>query len=138
MGEVSVKGSIAASPDKVWAILRDFGNLEWGGISGTKLEGEGVGAIRIFKTSQGDLVVRERLEALDDLGHSLTYSIMEPAGIPWTGHLARIQLAPEEGGTRITWSGRFEPKTLTEDQVAAIVRGIFENGIRNLKRACES
>jgi hypothetical protein len=137
MGEVKVTGAIAASPDKVWGVVRDFGNLEWGGISGTTLEGEGVGAVRTF-TARGTLVVRERLEALDELGRALTYSILEPSGIPWTGHLARIEITSQDGGTAVTWSGRFEPTTLSEDQVAGIVRGIFENGIANLKRACES
>jgi hypothetical protein len=111
MPHVKVTGTISASVDKIWSIVRDFGNLEWGGITGTTLEGVGVGAVRTF-SAQG-VTIRERVEAVDDLGH------------------------PEPGATRIEWSGHFEPRGLSEDQVAAIVRGIFENGIRNLKRTAE-
>jgi hypothetical protein len=135
MPEVMVTGTISASVDKVWSIVRDFGNLEWGGISGTTLEGDGVGAIRAF-AAQG-VTIRERLETLDELGHTLTYSILEPSAIPWTGHLAKIALVPQPGVTRVEWSGRFEPRGLSDEQVGAIVRAIFENGIRNLKRVAE-
>jgi hypothetical protein len=135
MPHVKVTGTISASVDKIWSIVRDFGNLEWGGITGTTLEGVGVGAVRTF-SAQG-VTIRERVEAVDDLGHTLTYSILEPSPIPWTGHLATIALHPEPVATRIEWSGHFEPRGLSEDQVAAIVRGIFENGIRNLKRTAE-
>lgn len=135
MGEAKATGTISAPVDKVWAIVRDVGNLAWGGIPGTVLEGEGVGAIRTF-TAQG-VTIRERLETLDDLGHTLSYTILEPSPVPWTGHLARIALLQEPSGTHVEWSGRFEPKGLTEEQVSGIVRRIFENGVRNLKRAAE-
>jgi hypothetical protein len=135
MGEASATGTISAPLDKVWAIVRDFGNLEWGGIPGTTLAGTGVGAVRTF--SARGLTIRERLESFDDLGHTLSYSIVEPSPLPWTGHLARIALRAEPGGTRVEWSGRFVATTLSDQQVSAIVRGIFENGVRNLKRAAE-
>ena len=137
MAEARATGTISAPVDKVWAIVRDFGNLAWGGISVLTLEGSGVGAVRTF--SAVGVTIRERLETLDELGHSLSYSIVEPSSIPWTGHLARIALSPQlDGGTHVEWSGRFEPRGLSEEQVGAIVRGIFENGVRQLKRAAES
>src|SRR5262245_48773798 len=77
MGHAKATGTISAPVDKVWAIVRDFGNLAWGGIPGVTLEGEGIGAVRTF-TSRG-VTIRERLEALDDLGHTLSYSILEPS-----------------------------------------------------------
>jgi N-acetylglutamate synthase-like GNAT family acetyltransferase len=135
MGEVTVTGTVAAPVDKVWAIVRDFGNLAWGGIAGTTLEGRGVGAVRTF-ASQG-LTIRERLETLDELAHTLTYSILEPSPVPWTSHLARIALVPERAGTRVEWGARFKPSGLSDAQVSAILQNIFENGVRNLKRAVE-
>lgn len=135
MGEARASVTIAASVDKVWAIVRDFGNLEWGGIRGVTLEGNGVGAVRTF-SAQG-LTLRERLETIDDLGHTLSYSILEPSPLPWVGHLAQIALFPAPGGTRVEWSGRFQATGLSDEGVTAIVKGIFENGVRQLKRAAE-
>lgn len=136
MGQAKATGTISAPLDEVWAIVRDFGNLAWGGIPGVTLQGDGIGAVRTF-TSRGQ-TIHERLETLDDLGHTLSYSIVEPSSIPWTGHLAKIALSPAPDGTAVEWSGRFEPRGLTEEQVTSIVRAIFENGVQQLKRAAEA
>jgi len=135
MTEVSVDDIIPAPIDSVWALLRNFGDLSWGGIEGTKLTGEGVGAVRTF-TARGGIEISERLESFDEGGHRLAYSILETAAVPWTDYLARIELTSKSANeTHITWSGRLEPRGVTEEQASSIVRSIFENGIRSLTRA---
>jgi hypothetical protein len=48
MTEQRVEGIIPAPVEKVWALLREFGDLRRGNIHGTVLEGEGVGCVRVF------------------------------------------------------------------------------------------
>jgi hypothetical protein len=133
MTEQRVEGVIAAPVEKVWAILREFGDLRWGNIQGTVLEGEGVGCVRVF-TATGGLVVRERLESLDDAAHSLSYTLLDSPELPWTDYLAHIRLTEVDGHTHLDWHARFEPRNVAPEQAQGIVRAIFENGIHNLKR----
>ena len=134
MTRVSVEGEITAPVEKVWEVLRAFGDLRWARIEAT-LEGEGVGSIRTFKTTAGDLVVQERLESLDEVARELSYTLLDAGSLPWTDYLASIALRDRDGHTHLTWQARFEPRGVTEEQAQAIVRNIFENGIRNLQRA---
>ena len=135
MAEVVVNGTVSAPLEKVWAIVRDFGDLSWARIHDTKLEGEGVGAVRTFTSTGGDLVVQERLEHLDEAAHHLSYSLIDAGVIPWTSYLAHIRLSSVDGHTHVEWWGTFEPRNVTEEQASGIVRSIYENGIRSLQRA---
>ncbi len=47
MVEVSVEGELEFSAKEVWAVIADFGNVDWiPGVEKVDLEGEGVGMIR--------------------------------------------------------------------------------------------
>lgn len=131
--EVKVEGAISAPVEKVWALLRDFGDLSWGGIVVSRVEGEGVGTVRTF-TATGGIEIQERLEILDDAAHSLKYTLLDSESLPWSAYEAEIRLSDEAGQTKLEWSAELEPK-LPEESVQTIVRAIFQNGIENLKRA---
>ena len=134
MSEVTVSGRIPARVSDVWAVLRVFGDLAWGGIHGTVVEGDGIGCVRIFEAT-GGITIYERLEHIDEERHVLGYSIIDPSPVPWTDYRAEIALVAADDETDLRWTGRFEPRNITEAQADAIVRAIFENGIRNLTRA---
>ncbi len=134
MTEQTVASTIPAPIEKVWAILRDFGDLRWGNIQSTELDRNEIGGVRTFTSSTG-LVIRERLERLDDEDHVLAYTMLDAPELPWTDYLAHIRLNDIDGHTALEWHARFEPRNVTADQAQAIVRAIFENGIGNLQRA---
>jgi len=136
MASVKVADRIAASPDAVWELLRDFGGIQKfsAGIEACTVEGEGVGAVRTIRMP-GGLALRERLEAFDDAGRSLSYAILGETPLPFTDYLSTIRLSEDGDGCGIEWSSTFEPKAAAEAKARSIIESIYTGGIRGLKKA---
>src|SRR5262249_39029283 len=93
MSEVKVSESVAAPAAKVWALLGDFGGVtKWGGsmLQSCTVEGSGVGAVRTIGLP-GGLSIQERLEAFDNAGRALTYSIIGKSPIPIRNYVSRCR-----------------------------------------------
>ena len=135
MASVKVSDRIAASADRVWELIADFGGIERysKGFKSVTCSGTGVGAVRTI-TLPNDAQIQERCELLDAARRTLDYSIIAGA-LPLTGYLARIQLSEDGDGTRIEWSSSFEPKGIPEAQGIAMVEGIYKSGIAGIKQA---
>lgn len=134
MTEVKVNGEIALPVDKVWELAREFDIGKWAAVESCEVEGQGVGAVRKL-AMPGGISLSERLEALDDAAHSFSYSILPGGPLPLDNYLATVELSDANGATRIDWSGRFEPKGIPEEQAIAMVRGIYEGGIKGMRKA---
>jgi len=134
MASVKVSERIEASADAVWDLFRDFGGIQRISreIQACSVEGEGVGAVRTL--SLGALALKERLEAFDDPGRRLQYSII--AGpLPLADYLATVQVSEEGDACRVDWSSQFEPKGIPEPQAQAMVEGIYRSGLKGIKKA---
>jgi len=77
---------------------RDSDDGEGGG-------GEGVGAIRRFRTSF--VTSREEVTAVEP---DVRFAYRALSGLPISGHLAVVELTPSDGGTTITWSEEFSTR----------------------------
>jgi hypothetical protein len=109
----SAEATSTASPEAVFAILADAtGWKEWAGWfiresfwerEGTPPPG-GLGAIR--KVGAKPVYGREETVAYQPPSH-YAYRIL--SGQPVKSYRADVELTPFDGGTRIRWSGRFEP-----------------------------
>ena len=136
MGECRVEGEIAASPSAVWDVVRDFGGVKrWSpDIASCELEGHGIGAVRTIK--MGSMMIRERLEKLDENARTLSYSIVE-GPIPVQDYLATMKLSESSPGhTKLTWSSTFKPGVgLDESQLRDIFAGVYQQGIEGIRRA---
>jgi hypothetical protein len=136
MASVKVTDRIAASADRGWDLVRDFGGIDrWAaGIESVALAGEGVGAVRTLGMP-GGLKLQERLEAVDDRTRTLSYAIVGSHPLPFDEYLATIRLAEDGDGCQIDWSSTFAPRAGAETQAAALVEGIYRGGIAGLKKA---
>ncbi len=105
--EASTHIKISAHVDAVAARLFDFAGLDrwFPGLSQLSVEGSGVGAVRSYRL--GESRVRERLDALDDDGRGLGYTILE-GPLPVTDFHARYSLLEKGGSTRVVWLAQFE------------------------------
>lgn len=137
MSEVHVSESIAAPAAKVWELVRDFGGVtKWGGpaLQSCTVEGSGVGAVRRIGLP-GGMTIAERLEAFDDPGRSLSYSIVE-GPVPLKNYRSTIRILEEGAGAcRVDWSSTFEPAGASEEQAQGMVRGIYTGGVAGLRKA---
>jgi uncharacterized protein YndB with AHSA1/START domain/predicted lactoylglutathione lyase len=103
---------VNAKPDTVFALLTENEALsKWAGLgtfttarSGF-VETYGVGAERLVASPLGSL--REQVIAYEP-GRSQRYRII--AGSPFVSYFGEINVAPENGGTRVNWTVRFRSR----------------------------
>ncbi len=88
--------TINASPDKVWAIVKDFGAVQkWIPlVTDSKVEKKGEDTIRILVLKSGGKVI-ERLKGIDEEAMKLKYEIVEGA-IPVADYNSFIVVAFRE------------------------------------------
>jgi uncharacterized protein YndB with AHSA1/START domain len=120
---------IDAPPDRVWAALRDLGNIHQrlarDFVVDTRLDGDS----RLVTFANGT-VVRERIVDVDDAARRLAYSVVE-----WqaTHHNASFQVFPDgERRSRLVWIADLLPHDLS-----AAVGGMMEQGSQAIKRTLE-
>jgi hypothetical protein len=114
MGQARFSVSVwsAAPPAAVFALVRDGSTWpSWTSIGSFALEreapggGEGVGAIRRFKTGLWGST-EEITEVVPD--RRLAYRQL--TGVPIRDHVASVELEPANGGTNIVWNESFRTK----------------------------
>jgi len=136
MASVKVTDRIAASADRVWDLVRDFGGIQRfaSNIESVSVQGEGVGAVRTV-TLPGGMSLQERLEACDDATRTFQYAIVGSHPLPFDDYLATIRLCEDGEGCQIEWSSQFAPRAGAESQASAIVESIYRGGIAGMKKA---
>jgi hypothetical protein len=124
--------AIEASPEHVWAAVRDVGavhqRLAPGFVVGTRLDGDA----RIVTFANG-AVARELLVDLDDKARRLAYSVVE-SPLQMTHHHASIQVLPEGANqSRVVWIADVWP-----NEAAARVGPMMEQGSLVMKKTLDS
>jgi len=131
MATTSASIDIPASADQVWQLIGGFNSLpDWLPFIPKSELSEG-GRVRSLQTADGAVVI-ERLQTFDDDGKTYSYSI-EQAPFPATEYLATIKVEAQGGGARVTWSGRFEPVGVSDEEVVALFTGIYQGGLEALR-----
>jgi carbon monoxide dehydrogenase subunit G len=127
MAECRSEISIDKSPDDVWKLVRQFGELAdyMPGIDKCVLDGD----VRTLETM--GLTIKEQLGTLDDANRTISYSIIEsPMNLEF--HEAQIAITPEGSGSHVTWTCEVRP-----DEAAAILQGAYDGGVAGIKKAVE-
>ncbi|MEO6677262.1 MAG: SRPBCC family protein [Pseudomonas sp.] len=131
MATASATIDIPASADQVWQLIGGFDSLpDWLPFIVKSELSEG-GRVRSLQTADGAVVV-ERLQAFDNGGKTYSYSI-EQAPFPATDYLATLRVEAQGQGARVTWSGRFTAKGVTDEEVEALFDGIYKGGLEALR-----
>jgi len=140
--------TINASPDKVWAIVKDFGSFQkWEPlVTDIKLEKKGEDTLRTLTLKSGGKVI-ERLKGIDEEAMKLKYEIVE-GSIPVADYNSFIVVTkgsnPNE--SNVTWVGRFyrvyklnPPIPAGQDDESALkaVNEIYDAGLPALKKLAE-
>jgi len=139
---------IKAEPAKVWAIVKDFGNMQkWHpAVASDKLETKDDGTFRLLTLKDGGTIL-ERLKSSDDADMKLKYEIIEGV-LPVADYNATMTVKPGPGAgeSTVVWMARFyrvyklnPPIPPGQDDESAIkaVTGVFEAGLPGLKKAAE-
>ncbi|MDX1914722.1 MAG: SRPBCC family protein [Methylophilus sp.] len=144
---------IKAEPAKVWAIIKDFGNMQnWHpAIASDKLEqkADENGEMATFRTLtlKDGGVINEKLRGADDASMKIKYEIVGGVA-PVADYNSFMQVAagPGAGESTVTWVGRFyrtyklnPPIPAGQDDETAVkfVTGVYDSGLANLKKVAE-
>jgi carbon monoxide dehydrogenase subunit G len=131
MPTASATIDIPASADQVWQLIGGFNTLpDWLPFIPNSELSDG-GRVRTLQTADGGVVV-ERLQTFDNAAKTYSYSI-EQAPFPATDYLATIKVEAQGQGARVTWSGRFNAKGVSDEEVVALFHGIYQGGLEALR-----
>ena len=140
--------NIKASPDAVWAKLKDFNGMPgWhpavAGSSATN--GNSEGSVRTLKLKAGGELV-ETLETYNDAEKKISYRAKDGGGLPVSNYASTIQVKPgESGGSVVEWRGSFyraftnnNPPPGQDDEAAIkAITDVYKGGLANLKAVAE-
>ncbi|MFT4561955.1 MAG: hypothetical protein ACI9BW_001698 [Gammaproteobacteria bacterium] len=131
---VNVSESVAASADKVWGIISDFGGIEPNEmIASCSVEGEGVGAVRTIGLNGGGEVI-ERLESHDDGARVFSYRIINESPLPVADYLSTVKVSDAgSGSTIVEWSSTFEAAGAPEADVVKLIEGVYKGGVQRVR-----
>jgi uncharacterized protein YndB with AHSA1/START domain len=129
MASVRKEILIDASPDDVWAALRDWGAVHQRLVPGFATDARLDGDDRIVTFFTG-AVVREVLIDLDDDARRLVWSVVDG---PYSHHNGAAQVFANDGRTRFVWVADFLP-----DELADRTDGLMERGIGVIKETMEA
>ncbi len=121
--------SIDRSPDDVWKVLREFGELaDWmPGIESCTVDGD----VRTIGTM--GIEIKEQMRTRDDNARTLAYSVVESPMGNLESHTATISVAPEGNGSHVTWA-----VDVTPDELLGVFLPVYEGSVVELKKKLES
>ena len=128
---------IHAPADAVWRLIGDFGAAcrYLAGVVNCTVESEGVGALRTSTYADGTTIV-ERLEALDDIAHRLSYALLTDT--PFRNCLTTMalrDLGPSQA--ELAWSATFDADGLPASEAVDLLEGALAANCLALKQFLE-
>ncbi|MFJ7907218.1 SRPBCC family protein [Kitasatospora sp. NPDC096204] len=135
MASTSVSRIVRATPEKVWALIGGFDALpDWLPYIPESVASEG-GRVRSLKNPEGEVIV-ERLVDFNETERHYSYAILQ-APFPVDGYVSTIRVHAVPGRddvAEVQWSGRFNPRGATEQEVVDLFHGIYADGLDALNK----
>ncbi|HEX6827767.1 MAG TPA: SRPBCC family protein [Burkholderiales bacterium] len=140
--------TIKASPDAVWAKVRDFGGLQnWhpAVASSSVTDGSKEGSVRVLTLKDGGKV-EETLESMDDGAKKFSYRAKDGGALPVTNYSSTLTVKAGDGGTTVVeWRGAFyraytnndPPPDKNDEAAVKAITGVYTSGLANLKKLME-
>jgi uncharacterized protein YndB with AHSA1/START domain len=136
--QVFVQRVIAAPQDKVWAAVAGVDGLErwFPVIDGCRLEGSGVGCLRVLTLAGGGGELHDRLEEIDDDTQRLVYHrIAHP--FPTTKYIGRVNVRPHGDSAVLTWTVDIDVAPDQRAELNAFLTGAITDGVAGMARELE-
>jgi hypothetical protein len=139
---------IKAEPAKVWAIVKDFGNMSWHpSFTSSKLEKKGEETFRTLTLKSGGDIY-EKLRTADDATMKMKYEIVSGvAPVADYNAFMTVNAGPGAGESTVSWVGRFYrtyklnppiPPGQDDETAVNFITGLFDAGLPGLKKAAEN
>jgi carbon monoxide dehydrogenase subunit G len=140
--------TIKASPDAVWAKVKDFAGLQnWhpAVASSTVTDGSKVGSVRVLTLKDGGKV-EETLESMEDGAKKFSYRAKDGGALPVSNYTSTLSVKAGDGGTTVVeWRGAFyraytnndPPPDKNDEAAVKAITGVYTSGLANLKKIME-
>lgn len=153
--------TINASPDKVWSIIKDYGDMSWlPAVASTTVEGGNKkGAVRVLTLKDGGTIT-EKLKKYNEKKMEYAYKITEMSTaktiqhsgqeekvpvLPVNNYAASIAVKGKGDGSVVTWKAGYyraymnnnPPEEMNEDTANSAVTSVLKEGLENLKKLAE-
>ena len=122
---------LKTEPDKVWALIGQFGGYWHPLIADIKLIGTGVGTLRVIETIDGKQII-ERLDEIDPSGRFYRYTSL--SSIPASNYTGTLGVKPNGDGSVVEWRSQFLPDNQPDIVVKGIVSALLTTGLDSLKQ----
>ncbi|MDH5357906.1 MAG: SRPBCC family protein [Gammaproteobacteria bacterium] len=158
---VEEKITINAAPEKVWAMVKDFGGLHnWHpAIQSTELKDDKTRILTLG--SEGNPTITEELIKSDDEKMMLNYKITDMSVVktitfnskdtpyytlPVSTYKAWLSVKAVDGGSEVKWKAKFYrsfmdnppvPEGQSDEDASNTIKGVFTSGLENLKTIME-
>ncbi|MFG1990709.1 SRPBCC family protein [Actinoplanes sp. NPDC048988] len=132
MATVRAEVVVDLPPEQVWEAVADVGAVHRRLLPGRVRDARIEGDARILTMPDG-WQVREVIVAVDHGLRRLAYAVADGQRMPLTYHHASFQVFDEEGRGRLVWVTDVLPHAM-----AAVVRGVVERGLAEIKQTLES
>jgi hypothetical protein len=130
MASIHREISLAASPERVWDVVRDVGAVHTrfapGFVLDTRMQDDGS---RIVSFANG-LVVREVIVDVDEEGRRLAYSVRSER---LEHHNASFEVRAEGAGARLVWIADLLPH-----EAAPTIAAMMDEGLKAARRALDA
>ncbi|WP_374089691.1 SRPBCC family protein [Methylomicrobium lacus] len=153
---------INAPAEKVWGIIKDFGDMSWHPLisSVTNQEGNKKGAVRVLTLASGG-TISEELKKYDEAKMSYAYKITEMSTaktITYSGAEEKVPVLPVDNyaasieveaqgadQSKVSWKAAYyraymnnnPPAEMNEEAANTAVENVLKTGLANLKTIAE-
>lgn len=139
MNLMAIKGELAWPAADVWAVVSNFGGLKaWNpALLSCSAEGRGVGSVRTFTSKVA--TVKERIEALDEAGMQIAYSILSGSTMPVRNAYITITVKPLDAAhSELAWTMTGDPDGPSADELREQVSKRYIGRIEDLRQYLRS
>jgi hypothetical protein len=119
-----------AAPDRVWALIGQFGGYWHPLIAKIRLIGTGIGELRVIETIDGKEII-ERLDAIDNSSRFYRYTNI--SGIPASNYTGMLEVKPNGAGSSVEWRAQYLANGQGDLIVRTIIGTLFKTGLESLK-----
>ncbi|ABI61241.1 SRPBCC family protein [Granulibacter bethesdensis] len=137
--------TVSAPPDKVWAIVKDFGGVgKWDSqfTAVTFKNDKDQGQERTLTLKSGKKIV-EGLDFIDENAKQIGWRRVDDdvTALPVSSYNVKLTVTPDGSGSKITWDGRFyrgdtgnePPDNLNDAAAVSAMTTMIKTGLGNLK-----
>lgn len=133
--KLKVTKTINVSSDKVWAAISGIGGLDrwFPTITSCRVEGEGVGAIRVLGLGDGGKI-RDRIEEIDHKERRFRY-LRTDHPFPVSRYVGTVEVRDGESGqSEVTWTVEIDVAAEARDELVGFLSTALSDGIGGIEQ----